>query len=126
MTVSNVKFEPGSSAASSAVLNEEQHPSRVTSSACCWILHLLTLNPGPISIAYRLHWSPCLRQYVDALERIQRRATKMIRGLGKLIYEERSRSIRHVGTLSKSFTRNCLWRFDVKLRHVSVVCQERL
>ena len=30
-----------------------------------------------------------------------------------------SRSSRHVGTLDKSFTRNCLWRFDVKLRHSS-------
>ena len=28
-----------------------------------------------------------------------------------------SRSSRHVRTLDKSFTRNCLWRFGVKLRH---------
>jgi len=28
-----------------------------------------------------------------------------------------SRSIRHVGTLGKSFTHSCLWRFGVKLRH---------
>ena len=28
-----------------------------------------------------------------------------------------SRSNRHVGTLGKSFTRSCLWCFDVKLRH---------
>jgi len=28
-----------------------------------------------------------------------------------------SSSIRHVRTLGKSFTRNCLWRFSVKLRH---------
>jgi len=26
-------------------------------------------------------------------------------------------SIRHVGTLGKSFTHSCLWRFDVKFRH---------
>ena len=31
--------------------------------------------------------------------------------------EFESRSSRHVGTLGKSFTRSCLWRFDVKLRH---------
>ena len=31
-------------------------------------------------------WSPYLRQ--DRLDRIQRRATKMIRGLGKFTYEE--------------------------------------
>src|SRR6218665_3823865 len=28
-----------------------------------------------------------------------------------------SRSSRHVGTLSKSFTHICLWRFGVKFRH---------
>ncbi len=28
-----------------------------------------------------------------------------------------SRSSRHVGTLGKSFTHSCLWRFGVKLRH---------
>jgi len=29
----------------------------------------------------------------------------------------KSHSSHHVGTLSKSFTRSCLWRFGVKLRH---------
>ena len=28
-----------------------------------------------------------------------------------------SRSSRHLGALGKSFTRSCLWRFEVKLRH---------
>ena len=28
-----------------------------------------------------------------------------------------SRSSRHVGTLGKSFTHSCLWRFGVKFRH---------
>ena len=28
-----------------------------------------------------------------------------------------SRSSRHMGTLGKSFTHSCLWRFGVKLRH---------
>jgi len=28
-----------------------------------------------------------------------------------------SRSCRHVGSLGKSFTHRCLWRFGVKLRH---------
>jgi len=28
-----------------------------------------------------------------------------------------SRSSRHVGTFGKSLTRNCLWRFGVKLWH---------
>src|SRR6218665_2443802 len=34
-------------------------------------------------------WSPYLRQDIETLEQIQRRATKMIRGLGELTYEER-------------------------------------
>src|SRR6218665_3700790 len=34
-------------------------------------------------------WSPYLRKDIDTLDRIQRRATKMIRGLGKCTYEER-------------------------------------
>src|SRR6218665_2175815 len=34
-------------------------------------------------------WSPYLRQYIDILGQVQRRATKMIRGLGKFTYEER-------------------------------------
>jgi len=28
-----------------------------------------------------------------------------------------SRSSHHIGTLGKSFTRSCLWRFGVKLQH---------
>ena len=33
---------------------------------------------------------------------------------------------RHVGTLGKSLTHSCLWRFSMKLRHtVSVLCRER-
>src|SRR6218665_640072 len=34
-------------------------------------------------------WSPYMRQDIDTLEQIQRRANKIIRGLGKLTYEER-------------------------------------
>src|SRR6218665_2514807 len=34
-------------------------------------------------------WSQYLRQDIDTLEQVQRRATKMIRGLGKFTYEER-------------------------------------
>ena len=32
-------------------------------------------------------------------------------------HEFDSRSSRHVGTLGKSKTHNCLWRFGVKFRH---------
>ena len=34
-------------------------------------------------------WSPYLRKYIDVLEKIQRRATKLIPGLRDLRYEER-------------------------------------
>ena len=34
-------------------------------------------------------WNPNLRKYVDMLEKIQRRATKLIPGLRDLTYEER-------------------------------------
>ena len=34
-------------------------------------------------------WSPYLRKDIDMLEKIQRRATKLIPGLGDLRYEER-------------------------------------
>ena len=32
---------------------------------------------------------------------------------------------RHIGTLGKSLTHSCLWRICMKLRTVSVLCQER-
>ena len=34
-------------------------------------------------------WSPYLRKYIDMLEKIERRATKLIPGLRDLTYEER-------------------------------------
>ena len=36
-------------------------------------------------------WSPYLRKDIDMIERVQRRATKMIEGLSKLGYDERLR-----------------------------------
>ena len=38
-------------------------------------------------------WSPQHKQDMDVLERIQRRATKMIRGLENLTYEDRLRQL---------------------------------
>ena len=38
-------------------------------------------------------WSPLCKKVVDRLERIQRRATKMTKGLGSLSHEERLREL---------------------------------
>ncbi|GAB0178949.1 opsin-3-like [Grus japonensis] len=38
-------------------------------------------------------WSPLYKKDVDRLERVQRRATRMIKGLGSLPYEERLRAL---------------------------------
>ncbi|PKU49642.1 hypothetical protein llap_26 [Limosa lapponica baueri] len=38
-------------------------------------------------------WSPLCKKDVDRLERVQRKATKMIKGLGNLLYEERLRQL---------------------------------
>ena len=43
-----------------------------------------------INLRFKLEaWSPYLRKYIDMLEKIQRRATKLIPGLRDLRYEER-------------------------------------
>ena len=34
-------------------------------------------------------WSPQFRKDIDAIEKVQRRATRLIRGLARLSYEER-------------------------------------
>ena len=38
-------------------------------------------------------WTPHFRKDVDQLERVQWRATKMVRGLGHMMYEERLRKL---------------------------------
>jgi len=38
-------------------------------------------------------WSPSLAKDINALEKVQKRATKMVRGLGNLPYEQRSKSL---------------------------------
>ena len=38
-------------------------------------------------------WSPSLAKDIDALEKVQRRPTKMIRGLGNLPYEQKLKSL---------------------------------
>ena len=50
-------------------------------------------------------WSPYLRKDIDMIERVQRRATKMIEGLSKLGYDER---LRKTGSLEKRRVRGDL------------------
>ena len=38
-------------------------------------------------------WSPSLAKDIDALDKVQKRATKMVRGLGNLPYEQRLKSL---------------------------------
>jgi len=38
-------------------------------------------------------WSPSLGEGINALEKVQKRATKMVRGLGNLPYEQRLKSL---------------------------------
>ncbi len=43
---------------------------------------------------YCLKWAPYYKKDVETLERIQRRATKLISGMGGLSYEDRLRELR--------------------------------
>ena len=39
-------------------------------------------------------WSPHLKRQSEAIEKVQRRATKIVKGLGKCTYEERLRTLK--------------------------------
>ena len=53
---------------------------------------ILPLHSTPLECCVQL-WSPQDREDMDLLERVQRRATKMIRGMEHLSYEERLREL---------------------------------
>ena len=53
------------------------------------VINLYKIFVRPILEFAVVAWSPWERKDIDALEKIQRRATRMIPGLGKLPYEER-------------------------------------
>ena len=67
--------------------------------------HFGQLDPGSFKILYnsyvRAHleyciqsWSPYLRKDIDCLERVQKRATKLVEGMKKLSYPERLRKLK--------------------------------
>ena len=45
-------------------------------------------------------WSPSLAKDIDALEKVQKKATKMVRGLGNLPYEQTLKSVDLVRQIS--------------------------
>ena len=42
---------------------------------------------------YLAIWSPSLAKDINALEKVQKRAKKMVRGLGNLLYEQKLKSL---------------------------------
>ena len=41
-------------------------------------------------------WTPQFKKYIDKLEHVQRRATRMVEGLDSMFYKERLRRVGHV------------------------------
>ena len=53
------------------------------------VVNLFKVFVRPIIEAAGPAWSPYEKQFIDQIEKIQRRATRMIPGIGHLTYEDR-------------------------------------
>ena len=99
---------------------------RTAIAGCCWSQ---IARQAHVATTYRMHTMTYQSTSIGRFE--SRRYFTRIRisnsfwylalvSVNNLTFENQLwsfRSSRHVGTLGKSFTRSCLWRFGVKLRH---------